>query len=108
MELPPTLLLLSCSALCGTSAVANAAAAAAAALCLDMELLCPLWASLGECAANPKYMVGTARKLGHCRASCGKCAQGEGGALQLLIMHMTPGARTSITPKELAALLTYH
>jgi hypothetical protein len=51
-------------------------AAAAAALCLDMELLCPLWASLGECAANPKYMVGTPRKLGHCRASCGKCQQG--------------------------------
>ncbi|WIA22843.1 hypothetical protein OEZ85_001233 [Tetradesmus obliquus] len=43
------------------------------ALCLDMELLCPLWASLGECAANPKWMVGTPRKLGHCRASCGKC-----------------------------------
>ncbi|KAF8066329.1 P4H4 [Scenedesmus sp. PABB004] len=45
------------------------------ALCLDLELLCPLWASLGECTANPKYMVGTHRKLGHCRASCGRCTR---------------------------------
>eukprot|EP00879_Flechtneria_rotunda_P021485 GHRR01022642.1.p1 GENE.GHRR01022642.1~~GHRR01022642.1.p1 ORF type:complete len:613 (+),score=206.25 GHRR01022642.1:336-2174(+) len=43
------------------------------ALCLDSELLCSFWASMGECKANPKYMVGTSRKQGHCRASCGRC-----------------------------------
>ena len=35
--------------------------------CLDRELRCPYWASVGECQKNPNYM-----EL-HCAQSCGTC-----------------------------------
>jgi len=36
--------------------------------CVDNNVNCPYWASIGECAANPAYM------LHHCRYSCDVCA----------------------------------
>eukprot|EP00878_Enallax_costatus_P017841 GHUV01018747.1.p1 GENE.GHUV01018747.1~~GHUV01018747.1.p1 ORF type:complete len:600 (+),score=181.45 GHUV01018747.1:439-2238(+) len=61
------------------------------ALCLDLELLCPMWATLGECSANPKYMMGNSKKLGHCRRSCGRCKADDSWKVH------------SIAVKELAA-----
>ncbi|KAK1288913.1 hypothetical protein QJS10_CPB19g00861 [Acorus calamus] len=40
----------------------------------DDELLCPKWASLGECQKNPLYMVGSHASLGFCRKSCKLCS----------------------------------
>jgi hypothetical protein len=48
-------------------------------LCADTELMCRAWASRGECQANPIYMVGSAAKPGHCRASCKACIPGGRG-----------------------------
>lgn len=42
--------------------------------CVDNENGCPEWASTGECAANPDYMLQT------CMLSCGECEVGGGGS----------------------------
>ncbi|KAM3230720.1 hypothetical protein ACQJBY_061102 [Aegilops geniculata] len=41
--------------------------------CGDENDLCPRWAADGECAKNPRYMVGTAGLPGFCRKSCNAC-----------------------------------
>ena len=40
--------------------------------CCDYHPQCQMWASKGECKANPKYMVGT-EETGQCRLACGVC-----------------------------------
>lgn len=40
--------------------------------CRDYHPQCQMWASQGECKANPKYMVGT-KETGQCRLACGVC-----------------------------------
>ncbi|KAE8787114.1 Prolyl 4-hydroxylase subunit alpha-1 [Hordeum vulgare] len=41
--------------------------------CGDDDELCPRLAANGECARNPRYMVGTAGSPGFCRKSCNAC-----------------------------------
>lgn len=43
--------------------------------CVDKNSMCPTWAAIGECHANPNYMVGRPERSqrGHCRRSCGRC-----------------------------------
>ncbi|WVZ58962.1 hypothetical protein U9M48_009177 [Paspalum notatum var. saurae] len=43
--------------------------------CEDDNVLCAQWASVGECAKNPNYMVGTKEAPGFCRKSCKVCAE---------------------------------
>ncbi|KAL6764757.1 hypothetical protein V8C86DRAFT_1367634 [Haematococcus lacustris] len=40
---------------------------------MDLHPKCKVWASLGECDANPKYMLGWSGHPGHCRRACGVC-----------------------------------
>ncbi len=40
--------------------------------CCDYHPQCQMWASQGECKANPKYMVGP-KETGQCRLACGVC-----------------------------------
>lgn len=51
-------------------------------MCVDYHPLCEYWARKGECNANPKYMVGTAR-TGQCRLSCGVCEKTDLEALPI-------------------------
>lgn len=41
--------------------------------CVDNNPNCVRWASLGECAKNSVYMVGTSELPGYCRRSCNVC-----------------------------------
>lgn len=41
--------------------------------CMDLHPRCQEWADEGECAANPKYMIGHGSVRGYCRKSCGLC-----------------------------------
>ncbi|KAK8966660.1 hypothetical protein KSP40_PGU010303 [Platanthera guangdongensis] len=41
--------------------------------CADNNPNCERWASLGECAKNSAYMVGTSELPGYCRGSCNVC-----------------------------------
>ena len=43
----------------------------AAPTCIDNNGYCPYWAGIGECEANPNYM------LVHCKLSCGVCPEGK-------------------------------
>jgi hypothetical protein len=61
---------------CSSSRPPSSTPLAQPGLCADTELMCRAWAQRGECAANPLYMVGSAAKPGHCRASCKACIPG--------------------------------
>jgi hypothetical protein len=39
--------------------------------------MCPYWASQAQCEANPAYMVGDKKHIGHCKFSCKACTQSE-------------------------------
>ncbi|KAF3326337.1 putative prolyl 4-hydroxylase 7 [Carex littledalei] len=43
--------------------------------CEDQNVQCAQWATVGECAKNPNYMVGNKKSPGFCRKSCGVCSQ---------------------------------
>jgi hypothetical protein len=54
--------------------------------------MCPSWAKIGECDANPNYMVGTRELRGHCRLSCGVCAPKLDLTASLAALQLTSAA----------------
>ncbi|PSC67614.1 KDEL-tailed cysteine endopeptidase CEP1 [Micractinium conductrix] len=43
------------------------------AQCADLDAMCASWATAGNCATNPDFMVGTPTVPGRCLAACGVC-----------------------------------
>jgi prolyl 4-hydroxylase len=47
--------------------------------CEDREAGCSEWAVMGECEANPGFMVGSRLSPGACLLSCNRCDMLKGG-----------------------------
>mmetsp|Transcript_21409 Transcript_21409/g.53924 ORF Transcript_21409/g.53924 Transcript_21409/m.53924 type:complete len:346 (+) Transcript_21409:422-1459(+) len=54
--------------------------------CENLHPQCKDWAEAGECANNPKYMIGNLSKPGACRPACGACSVCEGSSDRQCIM----------------------
>ncbi len=58
--------------------------------------MCPSWAKIGECEANPNYMVGTRQLRGHCRLACGVCTPKLDTFASLAALKLTSEAQDEL------------
>ncbi|KAG1658827.1 hypothetical protein FOA52_008252 [Chlamydomonas sp. UWO 241] len=69
-------------------------------MCADTHEACERWATAGECAANPGFMLGSSSGRGACRRACKECEPCVAGDAACIAANRDKAGFLNLDPKE--------